>query len=66
MVVCDAKLAWSQTVGYQHKDAGKPMNKDAIFRIYAMTKPLVAVAAMMLVEDGKLQRTDPVSKYLPT
>ena len=66
MVVCDAKLAWSQTVGYQDKDAGKPMNKDAIFRIYAMTKPLVAVAAMMLAEDGKLQRTDPVSKYLPT
>src|SRR5439155_1679084 len=38
---------------------------EAIFRIYSMTKPLVSVAAMMLVEDGVVQLTDPVSKYLP-
>ena len=65
MIVRDGKLAWSQTVGFQDKDAGKRLDKDAIFRIYSMTKPLVAVAAMMLVEDGKLQLADPVSKYLP-
>jgi CubicO group peptidase (beta-lactamase class C family) len=41
------------------------MSKDAIFRIYSMTKPLVSVAAMMLVEDGRMQLTDPVSKFLP-
>ncbi len=39
--------------------------KDAIFRIYSMTKPLTSVAAMTLMEDGRLQLTDPVSKYLP-
>ena len=65
MIVRDGKLAWSQTVGYLDKDAGKPLTKDAIFRIYSMTKPMVSVAAMMLVEDGRLQLTDPVSKYLP-
>lgn len=65
MIVRDGKLAWSQTVGFQDKDAGKPMTKDAIFRIYSMTKPLVAVAAMILVEDGKLQLADPISKFLP-
>src|SRR5207244_5064886 len=42
-----------------------PMTEDAIFRIYSMTKPLASVAAMILVEDGRLQLTDPVGKYLP-
>jgi CubicO group peptidase (beta-lactamase class C family) len=41
------------------------MKLDSIFRIYSMTKPLVSVAAMMLVEDGVIQLTDPVSKFLP-
>ncbi len=65
MIVRDGKLAYSQAVGFQDKDAGKPMTKDAIFRIYSMTKPLVAVAAMILVEDGTLQLADPISKFLP-
>ena len=42
------------------------MARDAIFRIYSMTKPLVSTALMMLVEDGKVQLTDPVSKFLPS
>ncbi len=41
------------------------MKLNSIFRIYSMTKPLVSVAAMMLVEDGVIQLTDPVSKFLP-
>ena len=41
------------------------MKLDSIFRIYSMTKPLVSTAAMMLVEDGVIQLTDPVSKFLP-
>jgi CubicO group peptidase (beta-lactamase class C family) len=41
------------------------MTRDAIFRQYSMTKPFVSVAAMMLVEEGRLVLTDPVSKYLP-
>jgi CubicO group peptidase (beta-lactamase class C family) len=41
------------------------MKPDSIFRIYSMTKPLVSVAAMMLVEDGVIQLTDPISKFLP-
>ncbi len=45
--------------------AAAKMTPDSIFRIYSMTKPLVSVAAMMLVEDGVIQLTDPVSKYLP-
>lgn len=42
-----------------------PMGTDAIFRIYSMTKPIVSVAAMRLVEQGRLQLSDPVGRYLP-
>jgi CubicO group peptidase (beta-lactamase class C family) len=41
------------------------MTPDTIFRIYSMSKPITTVAAMMLVEDGKLQLDDPLSKYIP-
>jgi CubicO group peptidase (beta-lactamase class C family) len=42
-----------------------PMTADTIFRLYSMSKPITSVAAMMLVEDGKLALDDPVSKYIP-
>ena len=59
------KLVYTETVGFQNKEAGKALSKDAIFRIYSMTKPLVSVGAMMLVEDGKMQLNDAVSKFIP-
>lgn len=65
MIARNGKLVFSEMVGQLDKAAGKPLTKDAIFRIYSMTKPLASVAAMMLVEDGKIQLTDPISKYLP-
>ena len=65
MVARNGKLVYSEAVGQQDKVAGKPLTKDAIFRIYSMTKPLASVGAMMLVEDGKIQLTDPISKFLP-
>lgn len=65
MIVRNGKLVFSETIGYQDKAAGKVLSKDAIFRIYSMTKPLASVGAMMLVEDGKIQLADPISKYLP-
>src|SRR6266481_4480921 len=42
-----------------------PMTADSIFRLYSMSKPVTSVAAMMLVEDGKLRLDDPVAKYIP-
>jgi CubicO group peptidase (beta-lactamase class C family) len=65
MVARKGKLVYSEAVGFQNKDAGKALSKDAIFRIYSMTKPLVSVAAMMLIEDGKMQLNDAVSKFIP-
>lgn len=54
-----------ESVGYQAKGDTTPINKDTIFRIYSMTKPVISVAAMTLVEEGKLALNDPVSKYIP-
>lgn len=65
MIARRGQLIYSEAIGFQDKPAGKPMTSDAIFRIYSMTKPLASVAAMMLVEEGRLQLTDPVSKFLP-
>jgi CubicO group peptidase (beta-lactamase class C family) len=59
------KLVYFEAVGYQDKPANKTMRKDSIFRVYSMTKPWTSLAAMMLVEDGKIQLPDPVSKFLP-
>ncbi|MEN9671247.1 MAG: hypothetical protein RL018_1524, partial [Pseudomonadota bacterium] len=57
------KMELFQSLGQQN-DA-KPMALDSIFRIYSMTKPIVSVAVMMLMEQGKVLLSDPVSKYLP-
>ncbi len=65
LVARKGKIAWYKTMGNRDRDAGDPMRPDAIFRIYSMTKPIVSIAAMMLVEEGRMQITDPVSKYLP-
>jgi CubicO group peptidase (beta-lactamase class C family) len=48
------QLAYLQAVGYQDREKKTPMKSDAVFRLASMTKPIVSVAAMTLVEDGKL------------
>jgi CubicO group peptidase (beta-lactamase class C family) len=51
--------------GLRDKARNSPMTKDTIFRIYSMTKPITAVAAMTLWEQGKFHMNDPITKYLP-
>jgi CubicO group peptidase (beta-lactamase class C family) len=52
-------------LGYRDVDAGLPMQRDTIFRIASMTKPVTVAAAMSLAEEGKLSLTDPVRTWLP-
>jgi CubicO group peptidase (beta-lactamase class C family) len=59
------KVGYLQAIGRQDVEAGKPMAPDTIFRIASMTKPVTSVAVMMLVDEGRLRTTDPISKYLP-
>ena len=54
-----------ETVGYQTPANNTPVNKDTIFRIYSMTKPIISVAAMSLIEDGLMELDDPVENYIP-
>ncbi|WP_157088226.1 serine hydrolase [Bradyrhizobium jicamae] len=65
MITRRGNLIYSEAVGFLDKAAGKPMTEDAIFRLCSMTKPLASVGAMMLVEEGKVQLNDHVSKFLP-
>jgi CubicO group peptidase (beta-lactamase class C family) len=65
LVARRGKIAWTRTLGFRDRAAKDPMQPDSIFRIYSMTKPIVSVAAMMLVEEGRMQINDPVAKYLP-
>jgi CubicO group peptidase (beta-lactamase class C family) len=59
------KLAYYEAFGYIDAAAKTPMPKDAIFSLASMTKPLAAVATLMLVEQGDLLLNDPVGNYLP-
>lgn len=61
----DGKLLNLEAVGKRDLAAGDAMAKDSLFWIASMTKPVTALAVMMLQEEGKLSIEDPVSKYLP-
>jgi len=65
MVVRRGQVLLNACVGQQNPANSTPMALDSIFRIYSMTKPIVSVATMGLVERGKLLLSDPVAKYLP-
>jgi len=65
MIVRNGKVAYFESVGMIDPDTKAPMTKDAIFRIYSMTKPITSVAVMMLAEQGKLSIDEPISKYIP-
>lgn len=65
LIASRGKVAYFETFGMQDVEAGKPMEKDTIFRIFSMTKPITSVAVMMLHEEGRFDLDDPVSKYIP-
>ena len=65
LVARHGKVALFDSLGQQDPGAHVAMQRDAIFRIYSMTKPIVSVAAMMLMEQGHFLLADPVAKYLP-
>jgi len=60
------KLAHVSSYGARDREEGLPVESDTLWRIFSMTKPITSVAAMMLYEEGALQLTDPVSKFIPS
>ncbi|MDP1837629.1 MAG: serine hydrolase domain-containing protein, partial [Reyranella sp.] len=65
LVARRGKIAWQATLGKRDLAVGDAMKPDSIFRIYSMSKPIVSVAVMQMVEEGKLQINDPVARFLP-
>ncbi len=65
MVARRGRIVHFEAVGNRGADDERPLEKDALFRIFSMTKPITAVAAMQLYEQGKFHLSDPVSKFVP-
>src|SRR6476646_9053346 len=65
MIQQHAHPVYFKSFGVRDIENKRPMTADTIFRLYSMSKAVTSVAAMMLVEDGKLALDDPVSKYIP-
>ena len=65
LIARNGKLVMFDSFGFRDKEAKVAMTNDTIFRIASMTKPIVSVAAIMLMEEGKLTLADPVSRYIP-
>ncbi len=65
MVAKDGKVVEFEAAGKRDLESAAPMQKDSIFRIYSMSKPITGVAMMLLFEEGKWQLNDPVSKHIP-
>jgi CubicO group peptidase (beta-lactamase class C family) len=65
IVARHGKVAWSGAFGMADREAARPMTPDALFRIASQSKAITSVAAMILVEEGRLRLNEPVSKYIP-
>ena len=59
------EIVHMETFGKADLAADRPMQRDALFRIYSMTKPITSAAALMLFEEGRFRLTDPVAQYIP-
>src|SRR5262245_52007461 len=65
MIARRGKVAYFEATGQRDIDSSQPMERDTICRFYSMTKPVTSVAVMMLVEEGKVELDDLLSKHLP-
>ena len=65
LIAREGKIAYFENLGALDPQTKAPMAKDSIFRIYSLTKPIVSVVAMTLVEEGRISLGDPIAKYLP-
>jgi CubicO group peptidase (beta-lactamase class C family) len=65
MVARRGQIGWFEALGRQDPAQSAPMTRDSIFRIYSMTKPIVSIGIMQLVEDGFLLLNEPLAKYIP-
>jgi CubicO group peptidase (beta-lactamase class C family) len=65
LIARNGKVAYFESFGRRDASTEVPMAREAIFRLHSMSQPFASVAAMMLVEDGRLALDDPVARYIP-
>jgi CubicO group peptidase (beta-lactamase class C family) len=65
LVARKGEVAYVDVQGTMDADTKKPMTRDSLFRMASITKPVIGTAVMMMLEEGKIQLGDPVSKYIP-
>ena len=65
LVARDNEVAWFHAQGLMDLESARPMQKDTVFRIMSMTKPVVAFSILMMAEEGKVRLDDPVSRFIP-
>ena len=65
MVARRGQIGWFEALGRQNPASSAPMAQNSIFRIFSMTKPIVSVGIMMLIEDGHFLLSDAVAKFIP-
>lgn len=65
LIIHNENEIYFKTIGYADKEQKRIMNRDTIFRMYSMTKPITAIAIMILVERKKINLLDPIKKYFP-
>lgn len=66
LVARNGRIAHLSTYGHRNVETREPVENDTLFRIHSMTKPMTSVAVMMLYEQGLLELTDPVSRFIPS
>ena len=65
LVMRDGHVVYEEAIGFSERATGTPMTLDTRFWLASMTKPVTSVAAMMLIEEGRVDLSAPVAKYLP-
>ena len=65
-IMHEGKIVYFNTQGFMDVEKEKVLEKDAIFRIASMTKPIASIALMILWEEGRFQLNDPVSRFIPS
>lgn len=65
LVAHNGRIVHLEAQGLMDVESARPMQTDSVFRIMSMTKPVVAVAVLMMVEEGKMRLNDPVSRFVP-
>ena len=64
-IICKDKVVYRSDRGYENYTEKRPLRENSLFRMASMTKPVITVCVMLLVEEGKIDIEDPIEKYMP-